>query len=152
VLAASFAAQLVLCVLAASMVAATGSGKPIRHDDAEAVGWDVLVPIALVAFQSCGQAVVSRALRFNALTSVVLTSVYHDLFSDAELLVARNVERNRRAAAPVFLVLGALIGGRFAESDWGVAGALWTAAALKAMVVVVWLAWPAAGDNEGEEE
>jgi hypothetical protein len=152
VLAASFAAQLVLCVLAASMVAATGSGKPIRHDDAEAVGWDVLVPIALVAFQSCGQAVVSRALRFNALTSVVLTSVYHDLFSDAELLVARTVERNRRAAAPVFLVLGALMGGRFAESDWGVAGALWTAAALKAMVVVVWLVWPAACENEGEEE
>jgi predicted Abi (CAAX) family protease len=83
---------------------------------------------------------------------VVLTSVYHDLFSDAELLVARTVERNRRAAAPVFLVLGALMGGRFAESDWGVAGALWTAAALKAMVVVVWLAGPAAGDNEGEEE
>jgi hypothetical protein len=73
--------------MAASMVTVTGSGKPIRHDDAEAVGWDVLVPIALVAFQSCGQAVVSRALRFNALTSVVLTSVYHDLFSDAELFV-----------------------------------------------------------------
>lgn len=148
-LAASFTAQLVLCAAAASMVTATGSGTP-GHGEREAVGWQVLVPIALVAFQSCGQAVVSRALRFNALTSVVLTSVYCDLFSDAELFVARNVERNRRAAAPVFLVVGALVGGRFAESEWGVGGALWTAAALKAVVVGVWLVWPAAGEREEE--
>lgn len=110
------------------------------------ITWDVLVPIALVAFQACGQAVASRALRYNALTSVVLTSIYCDLFSDAELFRADNPERNRRLGAPLMLLVGALAGGLFAHSGLGVAGALWTAAALKVLIVVVWIVWP------GEEE
>lgn len=106
------------------------------------------MPIALVAFQACGQAVTSRALQFNALTSVVLTSIYCDLFSDAELFRRDNVERNRRVAAPLMLLLGALSGGLLADSRWGIAGALWTAAALKAVIVVVWMFWPG---EEGED-
>ncbi|KAL2136476.1 hypothetical protein VTI74DRAFT_3495 [Chaetomium olivicolor] len=145
VLAASFAFQLLLTAVAASLV--TASGTPA---DTEEISWRVLVPIALVAFQSCGQAVTSRALKYNALTSVVLTSIYCDLFSDAQLFKLRNVERNRRAAAPFFLLLGAFFGGKFASSGFGVAGALWTAAVLKAVAVFVWLIWPA--DKEGQEE
>ena len=72
------------------------------------------MPISLVAFQSSGQAVVSRALKYTALTSVVLTSIYCDLFSDTELFRVRNAERNRRVAAPVALLGGAFIGGVFA--------------------------------------
>lgn len=106
------------------------------------ITWDVLVPIALVALQACGQAVTSRALRYNALTSVVLTSIYCDLFGDAALFCMENVERNRRVGAPVMLLVGALVGGLFAHSEMGVAGALWLAAGLKVGIVVVWVFWP----------
>ncbi|KAH6628141.1 hypothetical protein F5144DRAFT_578097 [Chaetomium tenue] len=138
VLAVSFTAQACLTTVAAGLV--TSAGPP---PDPENLGWPVLVPIALVAFQSCGQAVVSRALDYNALTSVVLTSVYCDLFSDARLFKLGNVQRNRRSAAPLFLLVGAFLGGHFADSSWGVAGALWAASILKFALVVVWLVWPA---------
>ena len=108
--------------------------------------WSHLAPIALVAFQSCGQAVTSRALKYNALTSVVLTSIYCDLFSDAELFAFSNIERNRRAAAPVLLLVGAVIGGSLAGSTVGAAGVLWIAAGLKLIVVITWSIW------KGEDE
>ena len=101
------------------------------------------VPIALVAFQSAGQAVTSRFLQFNALTGVVLTSIYCDLFMDAKLFSnpTGNVARNQRAAAPVLLFIGAVLGGLWAHSDFGLAGALWTATALKAITVAAWMVW-----------
>ncbi|KAK3388093.1 hypothetical protein B0T20DRAFT_109071 [Sordaria brevicollis] len=138
VLCVSFVAQFLLCVAAAAVV--TVMGKP---ESMEAIDWHVLLPIALLAFQSCGQAVMSRALKYNALTSVVLTSIYCDLFSDVNLFKVHNRERNQRVGAPLFLFLGALFGGFFAHTDFGVAGALWMAAGLKLVVVVLWLVWPA---------
>lgn len=119
-----------------------GAGGSGRSDSKDAITWDVLVPIALVAFQACGQAVTSRALKYNALTSVVLTSIYCDLFSDAELFRADNPERNRRLGAPSMCLVGAIIGGLFAHSRFGIAGAMWTASAMKVFVVIVWLLWP----------
>lgn len=101
------------------------------------------MPIALVAFQSSGQAVASRALKYNALTSVVLTSIYCDLFSDADLFALHNVERNRRVAAPVLLLMGAIFGGLLAKSELGTAGVLWIAAGLKFLVVITWVVWRA---------
>lgn len=103
--------------------------------------WTVIVPIALVAFQSCGQAVVSRALKYNALTSVVLTSIYCDLFSDAELFSMHNAERNRRVGAPALLLFGAVMGGLLTHTSVGAAGVLWLAAGLKFLVVVAWFFW-----------
>lgn len=102
-------------------------------------------PIALIAFQAAGQAVTSRVLKYNSLTSVVLTSIYCDLFSDPLLLAApqANPERNRRAAAPVLLLLGAVLGGLWAHSNIGLAGALWTAVILKVVVVGAWSVWAA---------
>ncbi|KID83021.1 DUF1275 domain protein [Metarhizium guizhouense ARSEF 977] len=137
VLCASFAAQALL--IAAAAVVVTVWPAP---GDERAVGWTVLVPLALVAFQSCGQAVTSRALRYNALTSVVLTSIYCDLFSDQDLLKVRNVERNRRAAAPALLLVGAVAGGLFSHSSFGIQGALWAAASIKSIMVVLWFFWP----------
>ncbi|KAL0946332.1 hypothetical protein HGRIS_012570 [Hohenbuehelia grisea] len=139
VLAASFTLQLMLCLGAGAILALA----PSASGDAEDISWNVLVPIALLAFQSCGQTVTSRALGYNALTSVVLTSIYTDLFSDAHLFGLRNVERNRRVAAPLLLLLGAVTGGIFAHSDIGIAGAVWLASALKLLIVVSWLFWPA---------
>ncbi|KAK0730124.1 hypothetical protein B0H67DRAFT_24173 [Lasiosphaeris hirsuta] len=145
VLCASFAAQVALTTGAALIVTATG--PPTSK---EQIGWHILLPISMVAFQSCGQAVTSRALKYNALTSVVLTSIYCDLFSDAELFSVKNAERNRRLGAPLFLLLGAFLGGKLAHTELGVAGALWTASVLKTIVVFVWFFWPA--DPESEEE
>lgn len=118
----------------------------------EEVTWNVLVPIALIAFQSCGQAVASRALKYNALTSVVLTSNYCDLFSDPLLFapLTQNAERNRRVAAPTLLLLGAIIGGVLARSSFGIAGALWTAVVLKLVAVISWFFWPAESNSEPE--
>ncbi|KAI1174884.1 hypothetical protein F4777DRAFT_351360 [Nemania sp. FL0916] len=139
VLCASFAIQMALIIVAASIL----TFGPQSEDPKESIGWTELVPIALVAFQSCGQAVVSRALKYNALTSVVLTSIYCDLFSDADLLALHNAERNRRLAAPLLLIVGAIVGGFLAHSWVGCAGALWLAAVLKLGVVIAWCFWPA---------
>ncbi|WZH46855.1 DUF1275 domain-containing protein [Fusarium acuminatum] len=140
----SFGIQTAFIIAAASIV--TWGPKGAGPDD---VPWYVIVPIALVAFQSCGQAVASRALKFNALTSVVLTSIYCDLFSDAALFesVFANAERNRRVAAPALLLMGAVIGGIIAKSELGTSGALWIAAVLKVLVMFGWAVWPA--DEEG---
>ena len=145
VLVASFTAQLLFTAAAATIVTVTPA--PETTDSTQ---WTVLVPLALVAFQSCGQAVTSRALKYNALTSVVLTSIYCDLFSDQNLFAADNVERNRRAAAPLLLLVGAVAGGVFSHSSLGIAGALWTAAIIKAFMVVAWFFWPAEPEDEDE--
>ncbi|KXJ91759.1 hypothetical protein Micbo1qcDRAFT_161776 [Microdochium bolleyi] len=139
VLCASLAVQ-ALFIIAAALILQLG---PKSENPQNSIGWTELVPIALIAFQACGQAVISRALKYNALTSVVLTSVYCDLFSDARLLAGDNVERNQRLAAPVCLVLGAVIGGLIAHTSLSTAGTLWLAALLKLVVVGTWLVWPA---------
>lgn len=112
--------------------------------------WKVLVPIASVAFQSSGQAVTSRVMQYAGMTSVVLTSTYCDLFGDANLFSASNVERNRRAAAPICLLSGVIFGGLWAHSDVGLRGALWTAVALKGLVVIAWIIWPAEPDFDDD--
>ncbi|KIX92432.1 uncharacterized protein Z520_11907 [Fonsecaea multimorphosa CBS 102226] len=138
VLLASFAAQLLLVVVAAVVVMVDSKqGNDLR--------WEVIVPLALVAFQSSGQAVTSRALQYNSLTSVVLTSIYCDLFSDPLIMagLSQNAERNRRAAAPLLLLFGAILGGLWAHSPVGLAGALWTAAALKITIILAFFLWRA---------
>lgn len=142
VLCASFLLQMILTILAAAIVT---FGRQVGKEE---ISWNVLVPIALVAFQSCGQAVTSRALKYNSLTSVVLTSIYCDLFSDPELFGLHNPERNRRVGAPVMLLAGAILGGTFAHSSFGIAGALWTAAALKLLAIITWLVWPAEDESQ----
>ncbi|KAG6012990.1 hypothetical protein E4U43_007540 [Claviceps pusilla] len=138
VLCASFAAQATLTMAAAIVVTV----KPTPKNET-AMGWSVLLPLALVAFQSCGQAVTSRALKYNALTSVVLTSIYCDLFSDQDLFRRDNPERNRRAAAPIMLLAGAVMGGLLSHSSFGIQGVLWAAAGIKSLMVIVWVFWPA---------
>lgn len=136
VLISSYLFQLSLIVLAALIVT-------FGHAPSEGLHWQVLVPLAAVAFQSSGQAVSSRALQYAGLTSVVLTSNYCDLFSDPKMFSVSNVERNRRVAAPVLLLIGACFGGVWAHSSVGLAGALWTAVALKGMAVLAWVFWKA---------
>ncbi|KAK7407857.1 hypothetical protein QQX98_009972 [Neonectria punicea] len=147
VLCVSFTAQM-LCTVAAALIV---SRDPPAEDDG-LLAWNVLVPIALVAFQSCGQAVTSRALRHDAFTSVVLTSIYTDLFSDQELFALHNVPRNRRVAAPLLLLMGTVLGGLLSVSSFGIAGALWLAAWLKLLMVVTWFFWAAESECESLSE
>lgn len=137
----SYSLQLLLILLAALSVT-------FFENISNGIHWQVLVPLALVAFQSSGQAVTSRVLKYNGLTSVVLTSNYCDLFSDPKILSANNVERNRRLAAPILLLIGAMFGGLWAHSEIGLAGALWTAVGLKAVAVVAWMFWKAEHNDE----
>ncbi|KAI8943635.1 hypothetical protein NX059_001620 [Plenodomus lindquistii] len=143
VLIASYSFQTVMIAFAASIVTFGNQAKDGLH-------WQVLVPLAAVAFQSSGQAVTSRALKYNGLTSVVLTSNYCDLFSDPDVfkLTLSNAERNRRVAAPLLLLLGACFGGLYAHSSVGLSGALWTACVLKCFAVIAWVFWKSEVDEE----
>lgn len=139
VLVGSFLLQAIFVLIAALM----STLGPDVDRDTPLNSW-VGVSLALLAFQSAGQAVASRALQYSGLTSVVLTSNYCDLFSDPNLFkpgLRDNPDRNRRTAAPILLLSGALIGGAFAHTSPGLTGALWTAAGLKAVVVVAWAVW-----------
>lgn len=138
VIVSSYLIQLAMVIGAAVMVTVGPSTTP----QSPITVW-VLVPIALVAFQSAGQAVISRVLKYNSLTSVVLTSLYCDLASDPKLFapVKENPERNRRVLAPTLLIIGAMFGGLWSHSEIGVAGALWTAVTLKFFVVLAWCFW-----------
>ncbi|CAG2005205.1 unnamed protein product [Fusarium graminearum] len=145
VLCASFALQALLTIAAALIVTFR---PPSQNPDS--LAWNVLLPIVLMAFQSCGQAVASRALKQNALISLVLTSVYCDLFSDKDLFALDNVSRNQRAAAPLLLLFGVFVGGLFAQSSVGITGALWIAAGLKLCMVMAWFVWPS--EEEMDED
>ncbi|KAJ5125025.1 uncharacterized protein N7515_008850 [Penicillium bovifimosum] len=145
VLCASFLFQALCVSLAALIVTVFQPGR-----DAP-LSWLVLVPLALVAFQSSGQAVTSRVLNQASLTSVVLTSIYCDLFSHPEFLstkVVRHADEMRRLGAVLCLLLGVILGGLWAHSTVGMMGALWTAAILKSWIFVAWLAW----EGKSEED
>jgi hypothetical protein len=97
----------------------------------------------MIALQSSGQAFMSRVLKYGSLTSVVLTSIYCDLWADEKLFAGliANPERNRRVAAPGMLLLGAVVAGVCERAEVGIAGALWTAAGMKALVIILWCFW-----------
>lgn len=140
VLLASVLIQWACIVAAAVIVTVTPNPSPETKNDLQ---WHELLPIFLVAFQSSGQAVISRALQYGSLTSVVLTSIYCDLWSDPLIFagITQNAERNRRFAAPILLLIGAMLGGVWSRSEIGMTGALWTAAALKLFIVLIWIFW-----------
>ncbi|OQD78982.1 hypothetical protein PENANT_c068G09761 [Penicillium antarcticum] len=56
--------------------------------------WDQEVPIILLSIQSAGQIVASRALGFNEVPTVVITSLLCDLVSDPKLFLIRNQKRD----------------------------------------------------------
>lgn len=143
VLIVSFATQLLMIVIAALV-------ETFAPFEDSSIDWSIIIPLGIVAFQSSGQAVVSRALEFNSMTSVVLTSSYCDLFSDPGLFagITRNAERNRKVAAVALLLLGAVCGGLWAKSEIGMAGAMWTAVVVKAGIVVGWLFWREEKDSD----
>jgi uncharacterized membrane protein YoaK (UPF0700 family) len=100
--------------------------------------------IIILAFQSAGQIVASRVLKYNTMPTIVLTSLYCDMMSDAKLFTAPitdNADRNRRALGAILLFAGAVSGGFLSKSWVGFAGALWIAAFLKLAITVAWVLW-----------
>lgn len=173
VLAASFFFQMLVTALAAVLVhSGSSSESPVRPGEPSApeltsltmiggipryIGFPTmdLVAIGLLSFQASGKVVASRVLGFNALPSVVLTTLYNDLASDPALFTAGlmgNVQRNRRGGGLIFYIFGALLGGVFARSSVGFAGALWFTAGVKVFIVVAWLMWREEKEKEGDGE
>lgn len=172
VLASSFFFQMLVTALAAVLVhSGSSSESPVRPGEPSAsasasmmlggisrdIGFPTmdLVAIGLLSFQAAGKVVASRVLGFNALPSVVLTTLYNDLASDPALFTAGlmgNVQRNRRGGGLLFYIFGALLGGVFARSSVGFAGALWFTAGVKVLIVVAWLMWRAEEDKERDDE
>lgn len=141
----SYLFQMLLIIAAAIIVTLDETTEA----DKAKLRWAVMVPLALMAIGSSGQCVSSRALDKNSLTSVVLTSIYCDLFSDPRLLsFSGNPSRNQRVAAPICVLVGALAGGVWAHSSVGLPGALWTAAGLKFCIVVAWAGWRTAPESQ----
>ena len=100
--------------------------------------------ITILAFQSAGQIVASRALKYNAMPTVVLTSLYCDLMSDAQLFTAplgENADRNRRFLGAVLLLAGAISGAFLTKSDAGFKGGLWIGVFIKTTMAVAWFFW-----------
>lgn len=116
----------------------------------------VILALILISLQSSGQAYLSRIFGYNSLTSVVLTSIYLDLFSDPHLFSHHHGERYRRIAAVVCLLAGAMLGGCMVNFGlWGgLKGALWVAVGLKGVVGLGCWFWRGEGvveEEEGEE-
>lgn len=101
-----------------------------------------------LAFQSGMQIAASRLMGFNELPVNVLTSTYCDLMGDFRLFALNNVKRNRRFAAVVLLLTGAICSGWLMRSSGGLESVLWVAAGIKIFVgVAMWCFLPAAQEE-----
>lgn len=124
------------------------------------LNFPVILALILISLQSSGQAYLSRIFGYNSLTSVVLTSLYLDLFSDPHLFSHHHGEKFRRVAAVVCLLAGAMLGGCMVNFGlWGgLKGALWVAVGLKGGVGLGCWFWRGVEEEEemegeeGEEE
>lgn len=117
------------------------------------LNFPVTLALTLISLQSSGQAYLSRIFGYNSLTSVVLTSLYLDLFSDPHLFSHHHGEKFRRVAAVVCLLAGAMLGGCMVNFGlWGgLKGALWVAVGVKGVVGLGCWFWRGEGVVEEEE-
>jgi len=97
----------------------------------------------MLSFQAGMQSVTARQLGLNEIPTTVLTSLLCDLGNDEKLFVGLNDnwKRNRRIAAFVSLLVGAIIGGWLSRTSGGMPAALWMAAGVKACLTLAWLVW-----------
>ncbi|KAL4887348.1 hypothetical protein BJY04DRAFT_175689 [Aspergillus karnatakaensis] len=140
----SFLFQTALIIIAVALLEA--DLIPHTEADASLTGGRLfleLIPIALLAFQSAGSITSARAMGYNEIPTVVLTSVYFDVASDPKIVreVKKNVKRNRRVGGVVMLLLGAIVGGWLSKSSGGMESALWLSAGLKGVIGVGWIVW-----------
>jgi hypothetical protein len=144
----SFLIQTIFMIVTASLVSTGVVPKTNRNAEAKvgrgSFDFLELCPIVLLAFQSAGQIVASRVLKYNSMPTLVLTSLYCNLMSDPNLLTAglfEDPDRNRGAIGVVMLFVGATIGGALMKTSAGYSGALWLATGVKGFLVLAWLVW-----------
>ncbi|KAI6779955.1 Protein of unknown function (DUF1275) [Emericellopsis cladophorae] len=150
---ASFFLQTLLLVVCASLaqtnvapafgIANVDPFAPVDLEEKQARDnqWAVYLTVAVLAFQSSGQIVLSRALGLGEIPSVVLTSLYCDLVSDPNVLQSSNTKRNRRLLSVVLFMIGGIASGWLQRTVVGVRGVLWIAAGVKLVIAFGWLVW-----------
>lgn len=150
--------QMVFLGIAAVVVPSTTNIRGTHQQQQQNLPLDlnppVILALILISLQSSGQAYLSRIFGYKSLTSVVLTSIYLDLFSDPHLFSHHHGEKFRRIAAVVCLLAGAMLGGCMVNFGlWGgLKGALWVAVGLKGVVGLGCWVWRGVEEEEEEEE
>jgi hypothetical protein len=144
----SFFIQTIFMIVTASLVSTGVVPTPDQNLGSKASrgSFDLveLCPITLLAFQSAGQIVASRVLKYNSMPTLVVTSLYCNLMSDPNLLTAgvfEDPDRNRGAIGVVMLFVGATVGGALMKTPGGYPRALWLATGVKGFLVMAWLVW-----------
>jgi hypothetical protein len=140
----SFMLQASLILLTAGLIEGGAVSSALDGKLSQAVPpFDQEVPIVLLSLQSAGQIVASRALGFNELPTVVITSLLCDLMSDPHVFLVRNVKRDRRIIAFVLTLVGAIIGGWVTKVTAAISPILWLSAGIKSLLVLAWAFWRA---------
>lgn len=140
----SFLLQASIILLTAGLVQGGAVSSTLAGKRSQtAPPWDQEVPIVLLSIQAAGQIVASRALGYNEIPTVVITSLLCDLMSDPQLFLIRNVKRDRRIIAFVLTLVGAIVGGWVTKVTGGVAPILWLSAGIKGFLVLAWAFWKA---------
>ncbi|KAF3401679.1 hypothetical protein F1880_010006 [Penicillium rolfsii] len=137
----SFFIQASIIVITAALVQGGVVSSALDDSSQSVTRWDQEVPIVLLSLQSAGQIVASRALGFNEIPTVVITSLLCDLMSDPKLFLLRNDKRDRRVIAFVLTLIGAIIGGWVTKATGDIAPILWLSAGIKYIVAFTWGLW-----------
>lgn len=141
-----FIIQAGIIIIAAGLVQGGVISSALEDDPSQAtLQWEQEVPIVLLSLQSAGQIVASRALGFNEIPTVVITSLLCDLMSDPQLFLMHNVKRDRRIIAFVLTLVGAIVGGWVTRATGQIAPILWLSAGIKLVIGFAWGFWKATG-------
>ncbi|KAL1863434.1 hypothetical protein Plec18170_000269 [Paecilomyces lecythidis] len=141
---ASFLIQCIFIMIAAGLI--EGDLIPHTINDMSLTSGPLfleLIPLFILAFQFGGQMAASRAMGFNEIPTVVLTSVYFDIATDPALTAppTRNAKRNRRIGSVTGILVGAIAAGWLSRSSGGMESALWIGGGLKFCIAMSWLFW-----------
>ncbi|RJE25064.1 hypothetical protein PHISCL_02599 [Aspergillus sclerotialis] len=138
----TFFLQTVMLIITAALVqSGVIPGIQRRDGSRTETQWSQEVPIVLLSIQSAGQIVCSRALGYNEIPTVVVTSLLCDLVSDPKLFLLQNLKRNRRIIAFILTLGGAIAGGWITKVTGDIYAVLWIAAGIKLIISTAWMFW-----------
>ncbi|KAL8707391.1 MAG: hypothetical protein Q9220_007583 [cf. Caloplaca sp. 1 TL-2023] len=143
-LALSFLIQAAVILLCAILVEASVIEGRLEYigDD---IDWIHIIPIMLLSFQAPGQVWLSRDLKFNEVSTVVVSTMLYDFGADPKLFarLGENRVRNRRIGGFCCLLVGAVMGGWVTKQSGHIGIPMWVAGAIKLGITVAWAVWPA---------
>jgi hypothetical protein len=129
----SFLIQASTILITAGLIQVGVISTDLESQSQEKTQWIQEVPIILLSLQSSGQIVASRALGFNEIPTVVITSLLCDLMSDPKLFLLRNGKRDRRIVAFVLTLI--------TKATGQIVPVLWLSAGIKMLIVIAWGFW-----------